>query len=144
MDIKELKELMSSFDNSGISELKWSDGQTNLILKKNGEPAPVPAAPASAADNQTQEAGKASAESGSGTVVRSPLVGVFYAAPAPGEAPFVKEGQSVCRGDVICLVEAMKMMSEIPAPCDCIIQAVLKEDGELVAFGDALVRYLPC
>lgn len=84
MDIKELKELMSSFDNSGISELKWSDGQTNLILKKNGEPAHVPAAPASAADNQTQEAGKASAESGSGTVVRSPLVGVFYAAPAPG------------------------------------------------------------
>lgn len=58
MDIKELKELMSSFDNSGISELKWSDGQTNLILKKNGEPAPVPAAPASAADNQTRKRGK--------------------------------------------------------------------------------------
>ena len=58
MDIKELKELMSSFDSSGISELKWSDGQTNLILKKERGPAPVPAAPASAADNQTQEAGK--------------------------------------------------------------------------------------
>ena len=140
MDNKELKELMSSFDNSGISELKWSDGQTNLILKKNGEPAPVPVAPASAADNQTQEAGKASAESGSGTVVRSPLVGVFYAAPAPGEAPFVKEGQSVCRGDVICLVEAMKMMNEIKAPSDGVIKKILVENGETVSYNQPLAE----
>ena len=54
------------------------------------------------------------------------------------------EGDQVKKGQTLCLIEAMKMMSEIPAPCDCIIQAVLKEDGELVAFGDALVRYLPC
>ena len=140
MDIKELKELMSSFDNSGISELKWSDGQTNLILKKNGEPAPVPAAPASAADNQTQEAGKAFAEIGSGTVVRSPLVGVFYAAPSPGEAPFVKEGQPVCRGDVICLVEAMKMMKEIKAPSDGIVKKILVENGETVSYNQPLAE----
>ena len=140
MDIKELKELMSSFDNSGISELKWSDGQTNLILKKNGEPAPVPAAPASAADNQTQEAGKAFAEIGSGTVVRSPLVGVFYAAPSPGEAPFVKEGQPVCRGDVICLVEAMKMMNENKAPSDGIVKKILVENGETVSYNQPLAE----
>ena len=140
MDIRELKELMSSFDKLGISELKWSDGQTNLILKKNGEPAPVPAAPASAADNQTQEAGKASAESGSGTVVRSPLVGVFYAAPAPGEAPFVKEGQSVCRGDFICLVEAMKMMNEIKAPSDGVVKKILVENGETVSYNQPLAE----
>ena len=140
MDIKELKELMSSFDNSGISELKWSDGQTNLILKKNGEPAPVPAAPASEADNQTQEAGKAFAEIGSGTVVRSPLVGVFYAAPSPGEAPFVKEGQPVCRGDVICLVEAMKMMNEIKAPSDGIVKKILVENGETVSYNQPLAE----
>lgn len=140
MDIKELKELMSSFDNSGISELKWSDGQTNLILKKNGEPAPVPAAPASAADNQTQEAGKAFAEIGSGTVVRSPLVGVFYAAPSPREAPFVKEGQPVCRGDVICLVEAMKMMNEIKAPSDGIVKKILVENGETVSYNQPLAE----
>lgn len=92
------------------------------------------------ADNQTQEAGKASAESGSGTVVRSPLVGVFYAAPAPGEAPFVKEGQSVCRGDVICLVEAMKMMNEIKAPSDGVIKKILVENGETVSYNQPLAE----
>lgn len=140
MDIKELKELMSAFDNSGISELKWSDGQTNLILKKDGESASVPFAPVSAADTQAPEAGKASAENGSGTVVRSPLVGVFYAAPAPGEAPFVKEGQSVCRGDVICLVEAMKMMNEIKAPTDGVVKKILVENGETVSYNQPLAE----
>lgn len=100
----------------------------------------MPAAPASAADNQTQEAGKAFAEIGSGTVVRSPLVGVFYAAPSPGEAPFVKEGQPVCRGDVICLVEAMKMMNEIKAPSDGIVKKILVENGETVSYNQPLAE----
>ena len=79
-----------------------------------------------------------------GKVVTAPLVGTFYAAPAPEKPPFVRAGDRVKKGDTLCLIEAMKMMSEIPAPCDCVIEAVLKESGELVSFGEPLLRYKPC
>ncbi len=139
MDIKELKELMSSFDGSNISELEWSDGQTHLLLKKDGQSALTPVCAAAVpSDAQTSEEGQTSA--GGGTLVRSPLVGVFYAAPAPGEAPFVKEGQTVRRGDVICLVEAMKMMNEIKAPSDGIIKKILVENGETVSYNQPLAE----
>ena len=68
-------------------------------------------------------------------------MGTFYAAPAPGAEPFVKVGDAVKRGQTVCLLEAMKMMSEVKAPCDCVIEAILPQDGALVSYGDALVRY---
>ena len=74
----------------------------------------------------------------------APLVGTFYAAPAPEKPPFVQVGDRVKKGDTLCLIEAMKMMSEIPAPCDCVIEAVLKASGDLVSFGEPLLRYKPC
>ena len=76
--------------------------------------------------------------------VTAPLVGTFYAAPAPDQPPFVSVGDRVKKGQTVCLIEAMKMMSEVPAPCDCVIDEILKADGELVAFGEALLRYKPC
>ena len=66
------------------------------------------------------------------------------AAPAPGEEAFAAPGKQVKKGETLCLIEAMKMMSEIPAPCDCEITAVLKENGALVSFGEPLFRYQPC
>ena len=63
----------------------------------------------------------------------APLVGTYYAAPGPEQPPFVKAGDRVKKGETLCLIEAMKMMSEVPAPCDCVIDAVLKENGELAA-----------
>ena len=72
------------------------------------------------------------------------MVGTFYAGPSPDEDPFVKVGQEVLTGQTLAIVEAMKMMSEIPAPCDCEITAVLKENGALVSFGEPLFRYQPC
>ena len=76
-----------------------------------------------------------------GLYITAPLVGTFYAAPAPGAEPFVKVGDAVKRGQTVCLLEAMKMMSEVKAPCDCVIEAILPQDGALVSYGDALVRY---
>ncbi len=76
-----------------------------------------------------------------GSVVTAPLVGTFYAAAAPGEEPYVKPGQKVQKGDVLCLVEAMKTMNEIKAPCDCVVEEVLAQDGDLVSFGQNLIRY---
>ncbi|WP_325214519.1 acetyl-CoA carboxylase biotin carboxyl carrier protein, partial [Oscillibacter sp.] len=68
----------------------------------------------------------------------------FYAAPAPEQPPFVQPGDRVGKGQTVCLIEAMKTMIEVPAPCDCVIEEVLKANGELAAFGEALMRYRPC
>ena len=73
--------------------------------------------------------------------MKAPLVGCYYSAPAPDQPPFVSVGDRVKKGQTLCLIEAMKMMSEIPAPCDCVIEAVLKENGALVAYQEPLFRY---
>ena len=66
------------------------------------------------------------------------------AAPAPEQPPFAMPGDKVKKGQTVCLIEAMKTMIEVPAPCDCVIEEVLKANGELAAFGEALMRYRPC
>ena len=76
-----------------------------------------------------------------GSVITAPLVGTYYAAPSPGAAPFVSVGDQVKKGQTVCLMEAMKMMNEVTAPCDCVIEALLQEDGALVSFGAPLLRY---
>ena len=93
---------------------------------------PIPAAPAAAPAAEEAPA------------VTAPLVGTFYAAPAPEQPPFAMPGDKVKKGQTVCLIEAMKTMIEVPAPCDCVIEEVLKANGELAAFGEALMRYRPC
>ena len=75
-----------------------------------------------------------------GDLVAAPLVGVFYAAPAPEEPPYVTAGAQVKKGDTLCLIEAMKMMSEVPAPANCVVEEVLARDGEAVGVGAPLFR----
>ena len=107
-----------------------------MVAKKSKAAAPV-AAPAAAAASVP-------APQSSSSSIDAPLVGTFYAAPAPDQAPFVLPGDRVSKGQTVCLIEAMKMMSEVPAPCDCVIESVCKSNGELVAFGEPLFRYRPC
>ena len=110
----------------------------SLELGKGGPAAPIPAAapvPAPAA-----AVSPAAAPAPAGKCITAPLVGTFYAAPAPGEAPFVKAGDQVRKGQTVCVLEAMKMMSEVPAPADCIIEEVLVKDGELVGFDAPMFR----
>ena len=76
--------------------------------------------------------------------ITSPLAGVFYVAAAPDAQPYVRVGDTVSKGQTLCLLEAMKMMNEVPAPCDCVITQVLAEDGALAAYGEPLFRYRPC
>ena len=132
--------LFRSFDSSTVQTLRLTRGDFSLELTRGGasaasEPAAVPAASAAAL--------AVSAE-GAGTVITAPLVGTFYAAPAPEQPPFVLAGSQVRKGETVCLIEAMKNMIEVPAPCDCVIEAVLKASGELAAFGEALLRIRPC
>ncbi|MCI8847900.1 MAG: acetyl-CoA carboxylase biotin carboxyl carrier protein subunit [Oscillibacter sp.] len=135
MTNQELFDLMARFDRSTLQSLRLSRGDFTIELARGGVSVPpAPAAAPAAAPVQEAE----------GPVVSAPLVGTFYAAPAPDQPPFVSAGDRVQKGQTLCLLEAMKTMVEVPAPCDCVIEAVLKANGELAAFGDALMRYTPC
>ena len=143
MELSEILTLLERFDASTATSLKLELGDLRLKLEK-GNAAPAAAGTAAAvqaaAPVQAPAAAPAPAEP-EGVEVKAPLVGTFYAAPAPGAEPFVKVGDAVKRGQTVCLLEAMKMMSEVKAPCDCVIEAILPQDGALVSYGDALVRY---
>ena len=142
MTNQELNDLLARFEGSSLSKLKLSTQEFTIEMERAvAAPAAsaAPAIPAAAA----VPAAHAAAEL-EGDAVTAPMVGTFYAASAPEQPPFVKVGDRVRKGQPVCLLEAMKMMSEIPAPCDCEITAVLKENGALVSFGEPLFRYQPC
>lgn len=144
MTTQEIYDLLVRFERSSIHSMKLRDGDFSLELAK-AEPVfaamPAAVAPAAAAPTAPAEAAKAQENA---NVITAPLAGVFYAASAPGETPFVAVGDRVEKGQTVCLMEAMKMISEIPAPCDCIITEILGENGVLAAFGDTLFRFQPC
>jgi len=123
---------MDRFAASGLTALEWEHEGERVALRRE-QSLSVAAVPASGA--------AAPAEDGEpGETVAAPLVGVFYAAPAPEEPPYVTAGAQVKKGDILCLIEAMKMMSEVPAPADCVVEEVLARDGEAVGVGAPLFR----
>ena len=124
MELEQITALLAAFDQSTAVRLRWKSGDQQLTLEK-AEAFPAPVAPAA------QEEGEA---------ITAPLVGTFYAASAPDKAPFVAVGDKVKAGQTVCLLEAMKMISEVPAPFDCVIEEVVAENGQLAAFGDVLFR----
>ena len=140
MTNQEIFDLMDRFQRSSLRAMKLSCQDFSIELEQGA--AAAPAAPAPAAVPAPPAA--APAPQAEGPVISAPLVGTYYAAPAPEQPPFVAAGDRVKKGQTVCLIEAMKMMSEVPAPCDCVIEEVLKANGELAAFGEALFRYRPC
>ena len=135
MDLQELYGLMERFAASGLTELEWQKKDERVCLRRapaqvvQAAPAAAPAAPAPAAPKAEE-----------GEVVKAPLVGTFYVAPAPGEPPFAAPGKQLKKGETMCLIEAMKMMSEVPAPADCVVEEVLAADGEPVGYDAPLFR----
>ena len=135
MELQELYGLMERFAASGLTELEWQKKDERVCLRRapaqvvQAAPAAAPAAPAPAAPKAEE-----------GEVVKAPLVGTFYVAPAPGEPPFAAPGKQLKKGETMCLIEAMKMMSEVPAPADCVVEEVLAADGEPVGYHDPLFR----
>lgn len=136
MTNQEIFELIACFDRSTAQTMKLSLEGVSLELTRGqgGVKEVAPLVEMAASAEKPPE----------GQTVTAPMVGTFYAAPSPEEAPFVKVGDRVAKGQVLCLIEAMKMMSEVPAPCDCVILEVLKGNGELAEFGQPLFRYQPC
>ena len=133
MTNQEWKDVLTCFEGSSLSRLKLSTQEFTIELERGLSAAPA-AAPVPSPAPKAPE----------GETVSAPMVGTFYTAPAPDQPPFVQVGDRVKKGQPLCLLEAMKMMSEVTAPCDCEITAVLKENGALVSFGDGLFGYKPC
>lgn len=136
MTNQEIYDLIACFDRSTAQTLRLSMQDFSIELTR-GNTVLQPAA----AENAPVLQPVSAAAPPAGDLISSPIVGTFYAAPAPGEAPFVSVGDTVKKGQTVCLIEAMKMMSEIEAPCDGVIEAVLQENGALVEFGAPLLRY---
>ncbi len=139
MTNQELNDLLARFEGSSLSKLKLSTQEFTIEMERAVSAPAAPVIPAAAA----APAAPVSAEP-EGDAITAPMVGTFYTAPTPDQPPFVQVGDRVKKGDPLCLLEAMKMMSEVTAPCNCEITAVLKENGALVSFGDGLFGYRPC
>ncbi|GHC25482.1 acetyl-CoA carboxylase biotin carboxyl carrier protein [Aidingimonas halophila] len=152
MDIRKVKKLIELLEESNISEIEIQEGEESVRISRhpNGVPqpaataaAPQPLAPAAVPAQETPQAPSPAQDSvpaqPEGHSVGSPMVGTFYRAPAPGSKPFVEVGQSVKKGEPVCIVEAMKMMNQIEADRDGVVEAILVEDGEPVEFDQPLV-----
>ncbi len=154
MDIRKVKKLIELLEESNIDEIEIQEGEESVRISRNSgaaaapiqyaaPPPPAPAAPAPApAPAPAAEAPAESAAGGeelSGHVVTSPMVGTFYRSPSPSSPAFVEVGQHVKVGDVICIVEAMKMMNQIEADKAGTVEAILVENGQPVEFDQPLV-----
>ena len=139
--IDEIKELVSMLEDSSLAVLEVQEGDSRVLLKKsaaNAASIAVPAAPVQTISVQTAPATAAKQETGK--TINAPIVGVFYSAPSPTADPYVSVGKRVKKGDVVCIIEAMKCMNEIQAEEDGEITAVLATNNELVEYGQPLFR----
>lgn len=159
MNLNDIKDLMTQFDQSSLREFSYKNGTDELQFSKNEArpvpevatqvaPAPVlatpsPVAPTSAPAETVAEEVPAPAEASvatEGNLVESPLVGVVYLAAGPDKPAFVTVGDSVQKGQTLVIIEAMKVMNEIPAPKDGVVTEILVSNEEMVEFGKGLVR----
>jgi acetyl-CoA carboxylase biotin carboxyl carrier protein len=139
MDIRKVKKLIELLEESNINEIEIKEGEESVRISRGAAAAPAPLAAAAAAMPAVAAAPVPAAEAPAqaalnGHIIKSPMVGTFYGAPSPGSPPFVTVGQNVKVGDVVCIVEAMKMMNQIEADKSGVIEAILVEDGQPVEF----------
>jgi acetyl-CoA carboxylase biotin carboxyl carrier protein len=147
MDIRKIKKLIELIEESDINELEIKEGEESVRISRNGPvvavaPYVAAAAPAPVSAPQTMTQAPTATPELSGHVVNSPMVGTFYRSSAPGAKRFVEEGQKVNVGDVLCIVEAMKMMNQIEADKAGTIGAILVEDGEPVEFDQPMITII--
>ena len=158
MNLNEIKDLMAQFDQSSLKEFSYKNGTDELVFSKNEaklvaetSPAPQPVVPATTPTvapqvPTTTPAAEAASESSvtesvaEGDLVESPLVGVAYLAAGPDKPNFVSVGDTVKKGQTLVIIEAMKIMNEIPAPKDGVVTEILVANEEMVEFGKGLVR----
>ena len=160
MNLNEIKDLMAQFDQSSLREFSYKNGTDELQFSKNEArmaseapaqvapapaavtPSPVVSAPSTPVESAVEEAPSPAETTVApeGDVVESPLVGVAYLAAGPDKPAFVTVGDSVKKGQTLVIIEAMKVMNEIPAPKDGVVTEILVSNEEMVEFGKGLVR----
>jgi len=147
MDIRKVKKLIELLDESGIAEIEITEGEESVRISRYPTgahaiapiampAAPVAQVPAAAAATPAPEA--AAEPPANGHQVNAPMVGTYYASPAPGAKPFVAIGSKVQQGDTLCIIEAMKMMNQIESEVSGTVVSILVENGEPVEFGQPL------
>jgi len=140
MDIRKVKKLIELLESSDIAEIEIKEGEDSVRISRGAISMPAPIAyhaPAATAAAPTPSAPAPAAE---GNVIKSPMVGTFYRSPSPSSPAYVELGKHVKAGDVVCIVEAMKMMNQIEADRAGVIEAFLVEDGEPIEFDQPLIR----
>ena len=152
MDLRKLKTLIDLVSESEVSELEITEAEGKVRIVKGGgtvmmqQVAPqqmmaapqTMSAPAASAAPAAAPAVPAAPAQEAGTPVKSPMVGTFYAASAPGAAPYVTVGASVKKGQTLCIIEAMKLLNEIEAECDGVVKQILVDNAEPVEYGQVL------
>lgn len=152
MDLRKLKTLIDLVADSDIAELEVTEGESKVRIAKTssvqGQPVmvqqpqviaqPAAAVPQVNVATQVIAADASAPAEPQGNVVKSPMVGTFYSAPAPGNPPYVEVGSTVKQGDTLCIIEAMKLLNEIEADTSGVIKQILVENGEPVEFGQPL------
>ena len=123
LTVSEIKELMDKMARTGLTALELSDGDFSLALRADRAPAAAPSLP----------------EEPEGKVVKSPLVGTYYAKPAPDKPDFVTPGQTVKKGDVLFIVESMKLMNEIQSEYSGTVREILVQNGQMVEYGQPIL-----
>ena len=148
MDTNKINDLAKILRQNQLTKLDLTEGDTRIVLEAGGRQAvvemPVVSVENIAEVPVAEVPSVEKAEAPAGVEQKSPLVGTVYLAPQAGAEPFVQVGDRVKKGETLCLIEAMKMMSEVAAPCDCEILQVLKTNGSLTAYGETLFRYRAC
>ena len=146
MDLRKLKKLIDLVEESGITELEVTEGEEKVRIVKSGRPvtetamtsgpvyAPAPVAPAPVAPAPAPVAAEPE-----GQAIKSPMVGTFYRSATPGAKAFVEVGDTVKKGQPVCIIEAMKLMNEIESDADGVVKAVLVENGQPVEYGEPLI-----
>ena len=155
MDIRKIKKLIELLESSNLNEIEVQEGEESVRISRSGAPNALPTTVIQPSANEAK-AGKSADPTPvkpnlpadqedlpsevEGHIISAPMVGTIYMASSPDAEPFVKVGDSVKAGDVVCIIEAMKIMNQIESDDDGIVAEILCQDGEAVEFGQALMR----
>jgi len=147
MDIRKIKKLIELVEESGINELEISEGEESVRISRGAvamapapmmQAAPIAAAPVASAPVAVAAVASATAPEMTGHMVRSPMVGTFYASASPDVPAFTEVGQHVNAGDTLCIIEAMKMMNQIEADKSGVIKEILAQNEDAIEFDQPL------
>jgi acetyl-CoA carboxylase biotin carboxyl carrier protein len=152
MDLRKLKKLIDLVQESGIGEIEITEGEEKVRISRQGTGGPpiMMATPgmqpmammpqAATGPSAPPPAPGAAAPEPTGHILKSPMVGTFYRAPSPGAPAFVEIGQSVTKGQTLCIIEAMKLLNEIESDATGVVKAILVENGQPVEYGQPLFQ----